>query len=331
MRTTIFTFRYWDPSSTTQHSFDILVTTPLTEPPFTPKLDVIRMFTSPFTIIPSTAPVFDVLTTYLFESFTSIPPHFDSNGNPTHFTFRGAHFDTLFKSINHRYHRIGDTLAICMCAFGGPTFDPIIDFSKCFFIIEHNDFTPHIDVIYTEPPPLTLENRTVMINEWFDYRHFLSVPTVVPPSSFAFLTHPTTTDGLANWDFSYCHNAPGIRGSHIVDISALSDVDISNMTSMHYAFANCSSLTDISALSSWDISHVTDMSYMFEHCRSLTDLAALSSWNTSNVTNMNRTFACCNSIRNIDDISSWNTSNVTNMEGMFEKCDNLTDISCFAK
>ena len=108
----------------------------------------------------------------------------------------------------------------------------------------------------------------------------------------------------------------------------LSNLDISNITSMASMFYYCSKLTSLD-LSNFNTSSVTKMSNMFYGCSSLTSLD-LSSFNTSNVTNMSYMFNNCKSLTSLD-ISSFNTSSVTNMKQMFYYCSKLTtlDLSSF--
>ena len=335
MRTTTFTFRYWDQYEITQHSFDVLVTTPLSEPPFTPRLDVIRMFTSPFTVFPSTTPVFTILTTYLFETFTSIPPRLDSTSTPIHFIFRGAHFDTLINSPTHS-HRIGDIyrLNIFFDHDGSRVFDhsDVTIHGTCIPHIELIDQTPHHDLILTEPPPLEVNGSFVTLHTiphlW---RRFLSVSTVIPPHSYIALPYVRTIDGLVNWDHSHRTLLCDLHSSSLVDISAVATWDVSHIDCLSSAFRHCHFLTDLTPISSWDTSHVTRMSEMFYGCKSLTDLTPISSWDTSNVIDMEGMFAWCLSLAYLDAIARWDTSKTIHMGYMFMFCESIRNVDAIAR
>ena len=113
--------------------------------------------------------------------------------------------------------------------------------------------------------------------------------------------------------------------SNLTDISALADMDISEVTGLNGLFEYCSSLSNINALENWDVSKVTNMCAMFSQCASLTNTDAIKNWNTPKLTNLERTFAYCSSLTSVD-ISGWDLSNVTNMSYMFSYYNNLTEV-----
>ena len=88
-------------------------------------------------------------------------------------------------------------------------------------------------------------------------------------------------------------------------------------------FANCSKLQDITALSNWDVSNVTSMNCMFYCCEQLQDISALANWDVHNVKDMCGMFYVCHRLQNITALSNWDTSNVTNMSYMFFGCNSL--------
>ena len=101
-------------------------------------------------------------------------------------------------------------------------------------------------------------------------------------------------------------------------LTAIPQLDTSNVTNMFRMFHGCSSLTAIPQL---DTSNATNMGAMFFDCRSLTTIPQL---DTSNVTNMNATFQDCRSLTAIPQLD---TSNVTNMSYMFYNSSSITTIS----
>ena len=332
MRTTTFTFRYWDPSETIHHSFNVLVTTPLTDPPFTPKLDVIRIFTSPFTVFPSTAPFFTILTTYLFESFTSIPPRFDSNNEPIHFTFRGVHLDTLLRSDSHRIGDIYRLHALPFESFDRPESRLVTSTDDRSLTITLNDPTHTSDITFSEPIPFNIEHVcAISLCDDNTHSHFLSTPTVVPPLAVINIPNAFTIDGLTNWTLSRTSiNQFLLYGCRIVDISGLASWNTSHVTDMSNAFDSLVNLTDITALASWNTSYVTDMSNIFRNCRSLTDLSALALWNTSNLKSIHAAFIACVSLYDVDGLASWDTSHVTDISNAFKSCTMMYDINGLA-
>ena len=89
---------------------------------------------------------------------------------------------------------------------------------------------------------------------------------------------------------------------------------------MGYMFNSCTLLTAIPQL---DTSNVTNMGYMFNSCTSLTTIPQL---DTSNVTNMGSMFYKCTSLTTIPQLD---TSNVTDMVNMFYNCIDLKNLGGF--
>lgn len=142
----------------------------------------------------------------------------------------------------------------------------------------------------------------------------------------------------------------GIRGtdlnnmfenSNIEDLSRLSDVDVSLVTSLYGLFDSLSTsfdLVDLTPIKNWDVSNVTDMSKIFYNAWSKFDFNILKNWNVSNVVNLNYAFAHGGvhvSETPYDFLEFWDTSKVTNMASMLKidgvvslpkiKCNSLTD------
>lgn len=110
------------------------------------------------------------------------------------------------------------------------------------------------------------------------------------------------------------------------DISGLSEVDVSDTTSMNETFVLCS-LKDVTPIANWNTKNVTSMKGTFYGCALLDNLSPLSKWNTKNVTTMNALFYLCGNIQSLEGLEAWNTQNVTDMGSMFVSCAALTDLS----
>jgi hypothetical protein len=91
-----------------------------------------------------------------------------------------------------------------------------------------------------------------------------------------------------------------------------SNIDMSNITSMEYAFQNLEALEKIIGL---DTSNVTNMSYMFSGCRARLNVAP--ELNTNKVKNMTYMFVNC---INLKDIPIYDMSSCTNTSHMFSTC-----------
>lgn len=147
-------------------------------------------------------------------------------------------------------------------------------------------------------------------------------------SMFAYNKDITTLD-LSNLDISNVTSMNYmLQGcDNLLDIN-LTNFNTSNVTSMDSLFANDKKIKELN-LKNFDTSKVTSMYHMFEECNSVVDLD-LSNFNTSNVARMPYMFYRLYKATNIN-VSSFNTSNVTNMEHMFCQCSVLEnlDISNF--
>ncbi len=121
----------------------------------------------------------------------------------------------------------------------------------------------------------------------------------------------------ARWFFWDC--------ASLLNISTLSDWNVSNVTKMNGIFNN-SKLSDVDALLNWNVSSVTDMNGMFANCTNLNNVNGLSNWNTSNVTNMSSMFFQCSKLNDVKGIRNWNVEKVETMRQMFTTCINLENI-----
>ena len=111
------------------------------------------------------------------------------------------------------------------------------------------------------------------------------------------------------------------------DVTPIANWNTKNVTSMKETFCGCTQLDNLSPLSKWNTKNVTSMKETFYGCALLDNLSPLSKWNTKNVTTMNGLFALCGNIQSLEGLEAWNTQNVTDMEGMFASCVALTDLS----
>ena len=94
-------------------------------------------------------------------------------------------------------------------------------------------------------------------------------------------------------------------------ISAVDKPNLSNVTSLEYAFAGSGIST--ANMRAWDTSNITSLSGCFQFAENFR--GDVSGWDTSQVTDMNNT--CSHADRFDCDLSQWNTSRVTSMAQMF--------------
>ncbi len=130
--------------------------------------------------------------------------------------------------------------------------------------------------------------------------------------SFSDLKLPT----LEKWFYQF---------TALTDVEGLSNLNLTEATSMSYMFGNCSALQSINLTGMVCGEKLTDMSYMFDGCEKLQSLAFPSGFNCSKVETMSHMLNCCFNLQSVD-LTGLNTESVKNMAHMFEYCSSLTDI-----
>ena len=124
-------------------------------------------------------------------------------------------------------------------------------------------------------------------------------------------TSDVTTMG---WMFNKCGSLESIDVSHF---------DTSKVKTMLMMFCGCSSVKRLD-VSRFDTSNVTYMDCMFEQCSSLKSLD-VSHFNTSKVKDMGAMFYNCNSLESLD-IRNFDMSNVSDVHWIFTDCNNLSEL-----
>ena len=107
----------------------------------------------------------------------------------------------------------------------------------------------------------------------------------------------------------------------------LTNLDVSNVTSLDSTFYGCFDLVSLKGIENWDVSNVTDLSYTFLACCELTSLDCIANWDVSNVIILIGTFGGCSSLVSLD-LSGWDVSNVTSLQSTFSSCSSLTSLDC---
>ena len=143
---------------------------------------------------------------------------------------------------------------------------------------------------------------------WYTDGTNANVTKVVFNSSFAG-ARPVTT---YRW-FEHMEN--------LTDITGMSYLNTSEVTSMVNMFYYCSNLTSVD-VSHLNTSKVISMYGMFGFCGNLTSLD-LSNWNTSQVNSMGYMFSFCRNLQTIYVGSGWSTDAVTSSGTMFLNCTSL--------
>lgn len=95
----------------------------------------------------------------------------------------------------------------------------------------------------------------------------------------------TRLEGLENWNtISLVRMASMFRYSeNLLDVSAISNWDVSNVTTMESLFANCPVLQTVD-FSSWNMAKVTAMSGIFSGCEALESILGFSAPNKAGIT-----------------------------------------------
>ena len=112
------------------------------------------------------------------------------------------------------------------------------------------------------------------------------------------------------------------RNTAVITI-IMSDINISNVTTIESIFEDCYSATAID-VANWNTSSVTDFSSAFANCNSVKSLD-LSSWDVSKAIYMNYMFYESNNLVSLD-ISGWDMTNVRGYSIMFYNCKSLKTI-----
>lgn len=132
---------------------------------------------------------------------------------------------------------------------------------------------------------------------------------------------PNDDDGTAMHRFSM--NGVGLYSrENLLEVIQWGDI---NWSSFHDMFRSCTEMT-ISAMDIPSTASVTSLGFAFSNCTAITDIPNIDEWDVSNVKNMQYTFR--NAALFNSDISSWDVSSVERMEHMFSSAKNFNqDIS----
>lgn len=128
-------------------------------------------------------------------------------------------------------------------------------------------------------------------------------------------------DAIANWNTSQVTDISGAfcGYTNMEDISALKNLDTSNVVNMYMLFGNqdttSTRITDITPLKDWNVSNVRNMEYLF-FGTDITNLDTLKNWDVSNVTSMDHMFEG-HSLKDASGINDWNVTNVISFDMMF--------------
>ena len=130
------------------------------------------------------------------------------------------------------------------------------------------------------------------------------------------VTNPLMITQINNWGAAEWESFEGAyRGCSNLTISPDAGVpDLSNATSLEYAFYDCSALNSDAGWENWDVSTITNMTETFYGATNFN--GDISNWNVSNVTNMSALF------KNTDEfdqpLENWDISSVMSMLNIFE-------------
>ena len=105
--------------------------------------------------------------------------------------------------------------------------------------------------------------------------------------------------------------------SNLVDISGLSDINLTKTTDASYMLQYNSSLKDLTPIANWDLSNTKNISGMFQYDTALDDITPLADWDLSSTTNISYLFRDDSSLVNISGVEEWDVSQVTDTSYMF--------------
>ena len=132
-------------------------------------------------------------------------------------------------------------------------------------------------------------------------------------SMFEGCSNLTNIRGLADFDWSTCHNASKMFSgcTNLSNLSFIRNVDVSNITDMSEMFKESNNLRSINYLASWDVSKVENFSRMFFDCPNLYDVSGINGWNIKSDANFYQMFGGTNG-------TSPSKPSFTNVPGSFD-------------
>lgn len=133
-------------------------------------------------------------------------------------------------------------------------------------------------------------------------------------------TYAKSVMALGDYTFQQVCDVVNKSDAKNVDLTM---IDVSNVTSFIYAFAENKTIENIN-VSNWNTSKVTSMRAVFYICNNLKSVSC-ENWRLDDCTSMYAMFDSCAALKNCDP-SRWNTSKVTNMEWVFTRCASLTTL-----
>lgn len=130
------------------------------------------------------------------------------------------------------------------------------------------------------------------------------------------ITNPLMITQINNWgDMEWETFKGAYRGCANLVISPDAGVpDLSNATSLEYAFYGCTQLNSDAGWENWDVSTITNMTETFYGAINFN--GDISNWNVSNVTNMSALFK--NATTFDQGLENWDIGSVTSMFNIFE-------------
>jgi len=170
-----------------------------------------------------------------------------------------------------------------------------------------------------------VNNATTQLSHSFsndtgaDLTYTISIEGTFPAMDFyanRSVTNPLMITQINNWgDMEWESFEGAYRGCSNLTISPDAGVpDLSNATSLEYAFYDCAFLNSDAGWENWDVSTITNMTETFYGATNFN--GDISGWNVSNVTNMSALF------KNTDEfdqpLENWNIGSVVSMLNIFE-------------
>ena len=219
----------------------------------------------------------------------------------------------------------------------------IRDFSRCFYRCSSwtGDGFSIYDYLSTKPIEVTSYSDTFtdctncigyndILDTWGGGLSYnpLNLPAYTIRLKYNNGVTPTFSKGTATqvssspnvWDLTYNNsNWNSLLKGH-TDLIEVLGANTENITSMDFAFRNCSNLKEVQL---FDIGRIGSLRGTFLHCTSLT---AVPKFNTRNLYSFESTFSGCSSLTTVP---LFDTSNVTNMSEMFRECTSLINVPLF--
>lgn len=131
---------------------------------------------------------------------------------------------------------------------------------------------------------------------------------------------------ISTWIAPNCNNYGSMFENcrSLVSCGDLSDLDMSNVTTLASMFSTCQSLQSVTGLNNWNVSKVTNITYLFYSCLAMKSIS-ITNWNLAACTTIGYAFSGCRNLETLD-LNNWSIPKVTTTTQCFHYLYNLKNV-----